>query len=388
MQLADKTLALCFSQGVSLEEWRRKGLFDREVQIYNRVAPELASVQFHTFGSSDEVDDREGLHPTITVHPNRLPLLKKASRRWANPLPAFRASALKRIDIIKTNQVSAAPLAIWAKRRFGTKLITRCGYLWSDMARQAGTDSRELNRILLRERPAFQAADLCVVPTSDIRDLVVEHHGIAENKVRILPNYVDTDIFKPDSLVRRQPGMIAFVGRLEPQKNLAALIRAIAKANTHLRDHGKPDHYRLLLVGEGSERQALQTLGDSLSVSLTFSDRVANHELPKLLNQAEAFALVSHYEGYPKTSIEAMACGLPVIGSDISGTRDQVIHGKSGLLCATDADSIAGAILEVMADRKMRDELGTAAREQIVQTVSLDATVSKELDIYREVLAG
>ena len=71
---------------------------------------------------------------------------------------------------------------------------------------------------------------------------------------------------------------------------------------------------------------------------------VLHRLLPEILNSGALVILPSHYEGYPKTVLEAMACGLPVIGTDVRGIRELIRHGVTGWLCGTDSASIRAAI--------------------------------------------
>ncbi len=380
MDLSQKTLTLCFSQGVSLQTWVNTGLFDREVDLYKRLGPHFGNINFITYGDATDLGLLNG---RIRILPNRSRLLKKASRRWQSVLLLQHHPALRKPDIVKTNQISAAPLAIYAKRFFGKKMITRCGYLWSYMAEQEDRDEAHLSRVRRLEKQAFQWADLGVVTTDEIRDMIVDRHGIDGQKIRVIPNYVNTDVFRPMPEIPKEPGLIAFVGRFEPQKNLMAFLEAVAIAR--VKNPGAPP-YRLCMIGEGSLKAELKRKAAELEIETEFHARMPNHQLPEILNRAEAFALVSLFEGHPKTSLEAMACGLPLIGTKITGIKEEVEHKKTGYLCETSPQSIAQAVSEVMGSENLRRELGKAGRQHVVQHYSLDRILELELRALREVL--
>lgn len=382
MDLSQKTLTLCFSQGVSLKTWVDTGLYGREVDLYKRLQNHLGRINFITYGDRGDCDLAAGLNGHIHILPNRNRLLKKVSRRWQRALFLQHRSALRASDIVKTNQVSAAPMAIYARRAFGAKMITRCGYLWSYMAEQEGRDRAHIARVYRLEREAFEQADIGVVTTPEIRDMVVDRHDIDGDKLRVIPNYVNTDVFKPMPGVPKEPGLIAFVGRFEPQKNLLALLDAVAAA----RAKHPSIPYKLCLIGEGSLETELRQKAAALHIPAEFHARMPNHRLPEILNRAEAFVLVSRFEGHPKTSLEAMACGLPLIGTDITGIREEVEHKKTGYLCDTSAEGIARAISEVMGNSALRLELGEAGRRRVVERYGLDRILGLELDAIREAL--
>jgi glycosyltransferase involved in cell wall biosynthesis len=81
----------------------------------------------------------------------------------------------------------------------------------------------------------------------------------------------------------------------------------------------------------------------------------------------------------PKVLLEAMSCGLPVIGSKIDGTKEVIVHGENGLLCDTGSNSIREAIVTVMNDTELRDKLGANARKTIMENYSLELILDKEL---------
>ena len=109
--------------------------------------------------------------------------------------------------------------------------------------------------------------------------------------------------------------------------------------------------------------------------------------MPYILNQAKVFILPSYYEGHPKTLLEAMSCGLPCIGSDVTGIREDVEHIKTGYLCKTDYENIANAIEIILSDESLQKTIGKNAREYILKKYSIDQILKMELDVIQEVIA-
>ena len=83
----------------------------------------------------------------------------------------------------------------------------------------------------------------------------------------------------------------------------------------------------------------------------------------------------------PKTLLEAMACGLPVIGTDVKGINEVIDHRNNGIICNTDPDSIRVAIVTLMEDEVLKQKLGENARKTIVENYSLDNLAGKELEL-------
>ncbi len=380
--LSQKRIALCFTQGVSLRSWSETGLFDREVDLYNRLCAHIKGVNFLTYGDRTDLAYTAQLNDGIQIYPNRNKILRKASRRWQRVLYLQHRSVLRDSDIIKTNQIAAAPLALHAKTTFGKKVITRCGYLWSYMAEKENRSADHISRVYSLEGAAFRKADAGVVTTTKIRDMIIERHQVDGEKLHVIPNFVNTDIFKPLPKIEKEPGLICFVGKFEHQKNLLALLDAVSIANKAT----PPKPYRLCLIGEGSLENELRSKVSELRLTAEFHPRMPNYQLPQFLNCAEAFVLVSKFEGHPKTSLEAMACELPFIGTDVTGIRDEVIHERTGYLCNTSPESIAQGIQHVMSNPLLREQMGKAAREHVISQYSLDRIIEMELEVYESVL--
>jgi glycosyltransferase involved in cell wall biosynthesis len=119
-------------------------------------------------------------------------------------------------------------------------------------------------------------------------------------------------------------------------------------------------------------------------VHAEFLGTVENTQLPRLLNGAELFVLSSRHEGHPKALLEAMACALPVVGTDVPGIRDVVRHGETGWLCAEDPARLAEGVRTLLDDATLRARLGAAARIEVTRSYSLDAVTRRELDVLRE----
>jgi glycosyltransferase involved in cell wall biosynthesis len=165
------------------------------------------------------------------------------------------------------------------------------------------------------------------------------------------------------------------VGRLEEQKNLKALIPAL---------EGLPG-VTLAMIGEGSLRSELTALAAQHNVAVDFLGTRSHAELPTFLNQAAVFILPSLYEGNPKALVEAMACGVPVVGTNVPGIREILVHGQNGYVCGTSAGEIRTALKEVLADGALREHLSREAVAYVRATCSLALAVSRELAVLQAI---
>lgn len=369
------SLTLFFTKKVGLKTWLRTGNFDREIALYKKLLENLKEVNFVTYGGkSDKKFMREPdnikLMP-VQWHEREINTVFELIMKYY--------PELRRTNVLKTNQIEGAGIPIWFKRRLGKKLITRCGYLHSYFVRESTTDKKKIETAVRLERNAFKSADLGVVTSNWQKDIVVENYNIAREKIKVIPNYVLTDIFKPNLFLSKEFDLI-YVGRSNEQKNLNNLFEALYYLKR------KNINLSLLMIGESYRDRKLRELAGKYSLNVTFRDNLPNFRLPLFLNRAKVFVLPSNYEGHPKSLIEAMSCGLPCIGSNVVGIKEDIRHMETGYLCNTDSESIAEAIDAVLPDESLRSYMGKNAREYILNNYSFDKISNKELAVIREVI--
>ncbi len=142
--------------------------------------------------------------------------------------------------------------------------------------------------------------------------------------------------------------VIGYVGQLIKRKNLQSLIKALQVLRQ------KKVNARVIILGEGSERESLETLASSMDVENFIDFLGYRADAISIMKTFDAFVLPSLLEGIPRCIMEAMAAGVPVVASDIAGNRDIVTHGETGLLFpALDGQALADALLFLMSNRPM-----------------------------------
>jgi glycosyltransferase involved in cell wall biosynthesis len=371
---AGRGLVLFFTYRVSLATWAARGLLDREVELYRRLLPALGPVTFVTYGGPDD----RGLGAPlagIRVLPNR----------WGLPAPlmSLLAPLLYRREIgeaavLKTNQASGAWTAVLAKWLTGRPLLVRCGYVWSvNHARESRSAWR--SRLVFRlERAALRAADRVAVTSEAAREYLLGAHGLDPARVLVVPNHVDTERFAPGPAAAREPGLVGFVGRLAPEKNVESLVRAAA---------GVP-RARLIVAGDGPLRPALTALARELGLAAEFPGSIPNERLPALLGRLSVFVLPSRYEWSPKSLLEAMAAGVPVLAADVPGIRDLVCHGETGWLAPGDPDGLRDGLARLLGDAALRARLGEAGRRHVLLHHATERVVERERALLLAMAAG
>ena len=368
--LSQTHLVLFFTKGVSLKTWADTGLLERELALYQRLAPHLAGVTLVTYGDGRDRAYADHLGELALICNDRdLPDSDYVHTLIASPpVPPGQPA------IFKSNQVWGADVALQAARRHGAKAITRCGYLFSDfMAREHGSDSLQARQANALEQKLFRLADGAVVTTPTMKGALAATLGV--DRARVIPNYVLTDAFRPMPDIAPEPDLALSIGRFVDQKNPFNLVNAF-----------RDSPYRLHMIGGGGHKVRLRRHIKKEQLPVTMLGNQPHLALPELLNRAAVYVQPSLFEGHPKTLLEAMACGRPVVATDVSGISAEIADGENGYLCQPDSASIRAALDKVFGNPDLAARMGAAAREQVLRRYALERVVSLELELYDDLL--
>jgi glycosyltransferase involved in cell wall biosynthesis len=226
------------------------------------------------------------------------------------------------------------------------------------------------------EHAAFMEANAVVVTSERDRAWAIEHHALPPHKIRVVPNYVDTAVFRPIA-DKRAAYDICCLARSAPQKDLDALLDAMAL----LKRGGR--RISGLLIGSAAGNKRLRERATALGLDLTYRTRVRNGNLPELYAQCQIFVLPSLYEGHPKALIEAMSCGLPCTGTNVEGIRKDLRHLDSGYLCGTDTVTLAAALDALLDDPELQRALGNSARRHVQASYNIEKVLELELALIQ-----
>jgi glycosyltransferase involved in cell wall biosynthesis len=242
------------------------------------------------------------------------------------------------------------------------------------------------------EEESAKNATLTVTISKYSSEKIVQLYGVDKAKIRIVPNGVDTQRFKPlvdCETIKRQIGIdsklcVLFVGRLIPRKGLPYLIEA---AKQIIKEFSQT---MFLIVGDGPLRNHLVSDLEKMNLSgnFVFLGDVSESVLPALYSCADVFVLPSIQEGQGIALLEAQAAAKPIIAFDVGGVREAVLDKETGLLVKPDSRELADAIMKLLVSWSLREKMGRRGREFVVDNFSWDVCAQKMLQVYREALAA
>jgi glycosyltransferase involved in cell wall biosynthesis len=175
--------------------------------------------------------------------------------------------------------------------------------------------------------------------------------------------------------------IIGCVARLSPEKGHTVLLRAFRKVIS------RHPVARLVLIGDGEERERLQHLADDLRVGHFVRFLGLRADVPEVLAACDLFTLPSIQEGFPMVILEALAAGKAVIASEVGAIPDVIRHGATGMLVPPgDADALADALCVLIEDEGARQRLGQSGRELVREAYDFERTVGQYDELYQRVL--
>jgi glycosyltransferase involved in cell wall biosynthesis len=245
----------------------------------------------------------------------------------------------------------------------------------------------------LARRLGYRSSDWLADSVTAVSQSVADAHLAARmvdrNKLSVVPNGVDVDDFHPDANARaagrRELGLNdeflwLAAGRLEPVKDYSTLLHAFALV---------PEPARLLIAGGGSLQSELCLLTARLGLDHRVRFLGFQPDVKQWMRAADGFVLSSRWEGLPVSLIEAGACALPSIATDVPGSREVIVRDRTGRLTPSGAPgSLARAMTAMMlSSPRDRRTMGNLARLHVAEHFSLDAMLDRWEKLYRGLLA-
>jgi len=175
------------------------------------------------------------------------------------------------------------------------------------------------------------------------------------------------------------PPTMLMVARFAPQKDHETLFRALAEL-TDL-------DWSLDLVGTGPLMETVESRAQSLGLTSRIRFLGMREDVPELIARSQVYLLISNWEGFPRSILEAMRAGLPVVATDVGGVREAVLDGETGSLVPRGNEAaLATRLRALLADPEVRARKGSASRGHYENHFTFDRLVSETMDLYRSVL--
>jgi len=270
----------------------------------------------------------------------------------------------------------AAPLARWHGARVVETYHGREGW------------RRGLIGGFLADRLVSRFVDRVIAVSEAARAFLISGKGYDARKIVVVPNGRDLSVFRPGAggaAVRKELGidrvtpLVGVVGRLEEQKGHAYLLDAWPSVLAEFPDA------RLLLVGEGGLRGALEQRARRLGIAPSVLFAGFRADVPRVLDALDVLALPSLYEGMPLTVIEASAMAKPVVATAVDGTPEVIREGRTGrLVPPRDPGALSRALRSVLRDSIGAEQMGRAGRDFVLNRFDLARQVDATARVYRE----
>lgn len=282
-----------------------------------------------------------------------------------------------RPDLVSTHQSKAGWLGRLAACSLGIPvLFTAHGWSFTD-----GVPAGAASVHRWAERFVAPLADRIITVSDFDRALAIRQHVASERNLVSVHNGMPDVPPELRAVPGRTPPRLVMVARFEEQKDHHTLLRALG-ALAHL-------EWSLELIGDGPLLHEARLLASSIGIS----DRVhflgARDDVARRLADAQLFLLITHWEGFPRSILEAMRAGLPVVASRAGGAAESVCDGQTGVVVPPrDEAALRQALEPLLVSAALRDRLGAAGRRRYEASFTFDRMLEKTVAVYESVLAA
>ncbi|MAT64975.1 MAG: sugar transferase [Gammaproteobacteria bacterium] len=362
------------------------GLENGVVNLINRLPRER--FRHHIVSLTDYTDfSRRIERDDVQIHA----LHKRPGHDWRLYLRLYRLFRRLRPDIVHSRNLAAmeAQLPAWLA---GVPCRIH-GEHGRDVLDVDGTN----RKYILQRRLLRPFIHHFIALSRDLERYLDTRIGVQPARLTRIINGVDIGRFHPDDTQARArlPAgfaaadsiLIGTVGRLAAIKDQLSLVRAFVRLQ-RLAPEISP-RLRLVLIGEGGERARLEQALEASGLLAQTWLAGARNDVAELLPALDLFVLPSLAEGISNTLMEAMACGLPVIATDVGGNAELVLDGETGALVPRgDPEALALALKPYVQDAAMRERQGRAGRRRAETEFSLERMVERYRAVYEQQCAG
>lgn len=223
------------------------------------------------------------------------------------------------------------------------------------------------------EAKSFKRADAILAGTQSAAREVASEFALGD-KLETIEYWIDVLSYRP-SEPREIGKRVLWVGNMSLRKG-ADMLPAFRRCLD-------PSIELNIVGGRRAEGAGLERLGANVKVW----PRLSEAELIRLYQDCDVTVSLSRHEGFGYTALEAMACGRPVVAFDVTGIRDVVQHGTTGLLChVDDVGAVAGACERLLSEPRTWQQMGASARSRAVEHFAPERAARRYIDVYRRLI--
>lgn len=280
-----------------------------------------------------------------------------------------------RPDLVSTHSRKAGWLGRIAARSLGIPvLFTAHGWSFA-----AGMPRSSATILKLAELCAGRLANRIVTVSEYDQAVARRAHIAPADRIVVIHNGMPDVAVNLRATPDREPPRLVMVARFENQKDHATLFHALDRLS-HL-------PWSLELIGDGPD----MALWERRVAAESWGDRVKfvglRHDVAERLANAQLLLLVSNWEGFPRSILEAMRAGLPVIASDVGGTREAVEDGSTGYLVPRgDVSALTDRLLRLLSDAELRSRMGAAGRARFEDEFRFEHMLQRTVDLYASII--
>ncbi len=346
-----------------------KGLPDREVWDGVKVR------RFRYLPEAfEDVGYSGGIMPNIKKQPWRV--LKLPPYIYSMYREALRITVDEKIDLVNFQWLF--PASFWLKRfeRISGVPVVLTGHGTDIILATKGIFKRFADR-------SFKSASALTVNSSFMKSIL--KNNLIPSRSDVICMGVDSEEFSPGKTKPSESKTVLYVGRLIRQKGIDLLVSAFVDTVRKIPDA------KLELVGYGPEKENIQAIlqANQLEKSVTMIDMLPHSELVPVYQRARVLAFPSLIpEGLGMTPAEAGLCGVPTLTFGLGGTGEIVLDGRTGLVVNADRDALSAALLRIMTDDSLADELGRNARSFLTDTVSWTRIANRFDSLFNDIIAA
>ncbi len=297
-------------------------------------------------------------------------------------------NAFSRFEIIHSHDWLTVHAGIAAKHFLAKPLVAT--FHSTERGRTQGLSDPDAFTISGLEWWGIYEAKRLIAVSHSMADQVCGEYRVPRDKVRVIPNGVDPaqyEIHVDKARVRGRFGLsehdrlVLFVGRLVPAKGVEYLISAVPAISRRY------PNARFILVGDGWQRKQLEDRARSTGESwrIIFAGFIPTRDVIELLHAADVLAVPSVYEPFGIVAVEGMACGVPVVASNVDGLSEVVQHMKTGLhIYPRSPESIEWAVDQVFSNQNLAREMAYNAKQSVLAKYNWDSVAKETLWVYKE----